>query len=424
MAPKDEPTLESVLADLGRLVRSEVARHPQGHLLATSRAELELSLRVPIAADATVDSTSLRASADDLRAEARQEIAALLLERTAFRPGHVISLRQGSSVGEDTAPPDARYVFAGWSPSGVPRFLDFAQLLLERQHEEQHRLYQKPPGLLTFYQDREDLRRELLPAFASSEPTLDGGETAAAVGAIEIHGQTVAGWFRVPRTDGNEAVLALTLQAVSVGVPGRTARRYDLNVLGTGPDGEPLSEVVARLEGAPPWKAATDWAQKALRSLGHGRGENQRRSRRKNSDRKKGDPKKVDGGRREGIETKNEERIRGILGGLARRLEQRHRARRRRTVHAQERHDSGDRPTRMALRDLARAGVDEVFVDQRRDTMVVVGERGRAHVFNGLGKLVTSIRYTPESIERKRRQDIWRPASPNEVQRLRKTVGV
>lgn len=411
MPPQSEPTLEGVLADLGRLVQSEVARHPQGHLLTVPGTDVELTVRLPLSAAAVNDPDALRAAADELRAEAREEIEALLLERTAFRPGHVVNLRTGDVEGQGTAPPDARFVFAGWSPSGVPRFLDFAQLLLERQHEEQHRLYHKPPALLTLRQDRDDLRRELLPAFADAEAS----GTPAAARAIRVHGQVTAGWFSVRRADGSPAVQALTMQVVSVGVPGRRVRRHALNVLGTGPDGEPLSEVVARFDEVAPWKHAIDWAQKALGTLADGASAQGRKGRGK---------KRTEGKSPEDLDAQAEKRIRGILGGLSRRLEQRHRARRRRTGHAQERHRGGDRPTRMAVRDLAQARAEEILVDPRRDTLVVLGERGRAHVFNDIGKLVTSIRYTPESIERKRRQEIWRPASRDEIQQLRKTVGV
>ena len=418
MSRQDGPALEGVLADLARLVQAEVVRHPQGHLLAVPGLEVELSVRLPLSlgagAEGVQNQQMLQSLADEVRQEARDEIEALLLERTAFRPGHVVNLRTGEAEGKGTSPPDGRFVFAGWSPSGVPRFLDFAQMLLERKHEQQYRLYNKPPALLTLVQERDDLRRELLPAFADSE--------AATASAIRVHGQVVAGWFRVSRDEGTDAVQALTLQVVSVGAPGRAARRYALNVLGLGPEGEALSEVVARFDARfdapPPWQHAVDWAQKALGTLNGSEKEG-----RSKKPKVRGKPKATKSPQRE--DSANvEKRLRGILSGLARRIEQRDRSRRRRTGHAQARHEDGDRPTRMAMQDLARAGAEEVLVDPRQETLVVLGERGRAHVFNEFGKLVTSIRYTPESIEKKRRHDIWRPATRDEIQQLRKTVGV
>ena len=69
----------------------------------------------------------------------------------------------------------------------------------------------------------------------------------------------------------------------------------------------------------------------------------------------------------------------------------------------------------MALADLAQATPEKLLFDVRRKTLIVLGERGRAHVFNLDGKLVTSIRYTPASIERRRQDDFWRPATADEV---------
>ena len=112
-----------------------------------------------------------------------------------------------------------------------------------------------------------------------------------------------------------------------------------------------------------------------------------------------------------------------MLTSIARRLEQERRSRARRTSHAEQRHAGGDRPTRMAIEDLARAGDGAILVDERRRTTIVLGRRGRAHVWNAAGKLVTSIRYSPESIERKRKQGIWRPARGEEILGLRKITG-
>ena len=64
----------------------------------------------------------------------------------------------------------------------------------------------------------------------------------------------------------------------------------------------------------------------------------------------------------------------------------------------------------MALRDLARAGDDNVLFDLRRETLIVLGDKGRAHVWSAAGKLVTSIRYSPDSIGKKKKLEIWRQA--------------
>ena len=69
-----------------------------------------------------------------------------------------------------------------------------------------------------------------------------------------------------------------------------------------------------------------------------------------------------------------------------------------------------------SLRD---AGAESVFYDTRQKTLIVLGDKGRAHVFNDAGKLVTSIRYSPESIAKRKKIGRWRPATPEEIAALR-----
>jgi hypothetical protein len=76
----------------------------------------------------------------------------------------------------------------------------------------------------------------------------------------------------------------------------------------------------------------------------------------------------------------------------------------------------------MALPDLAHATPENLLFDTRRETLVVVGDKGRAHVFSLTGKLVTSVRYSPAAIERRRGNGTWRPATPEEVAQVRSRV--
>ena len=109
----------------------------------------------------------------------------------------------------------------------------------------------------------------------------------------------------------------------------------------------------------------------------------------------------------------------GILRGMARRLERDVRARTRRTRHAEQRHESGERPTRKAVEDIQGARGDAFLVDEKTGTVVVLGERGRTHFFNSDGRLVSSVRYSRDAIERKRGQGVWREASAGEIGNLR-----
>lgn len=368
------------LANLAQEVRRRLAHHPQGHLASTSSGDLEITVRIPLGGDPE----QLAEATDEVRQALASEVEALLLHRAVFQPGRLLDLNRGQSESDDSAPPDPRSIFAGYGATGKPIWADFGQYLLEKQDPRVDLLYRRPPALLTRIVSGRELSAELLPAFRE-HPT-----------GYRIHGQVIAGWFVVPRVKDGQQLLALTLQVISsAGRRGR--RRLGLNVLGASPGGQPLED---HWDGElrPPWSAAAQWGQSVLVSIERSQG------------RKSTTPEQLS------------QRIEGLLGGIARRLEQDHRSRQRRTDHAQKRHQGGDRPTRMALQDLARASAGAVFHDTRQETLVVLGERGRAHVFTAEGKLVTSVRYTPESIARKQKLDLWRRADEQTAATLRQTL--
>jgi hypothetical protein len=368
--------LRLALQLLAEEARERIERHPLGHLLAGRADALDLRLAVPGA----LRPGSLERLAEQASEALQESLQALLEHCAVLRPGRVVCLRCGGAGCEHAAPAGARQVFAGYGPTGLPRFLDFGAWLLERRDQRVDLLYRQPPPLVAAVATGEELTAALLPPFRGN-------------GAYRLHGQVAAGWFTGPGAGGAPEALAVTLQLVSSGgVRGR--RRYGVNVLGVGPGGEPLENLWDRI-GEIPWGDAVRWAQAALEGLG--------RSRR-------------------ATEEDVAARLDGILNGLARRVEKGRRARERKTHHARERHADRERPTRMALADLARAGREDVLVDTRSAGLVVLGERGRAHVFNPEGKLVTSIRYSPPAIERRRARGLWRPAEAREIDLLRARV--
>jgi hypothetical protein len=335
-------------------------------------------------------------------AEALQAALQSLLDHGAIlQPGRVFCLRCGSARCPHAAPAESRQVFAGYGPTGLPRFQDFGQWLLARRDPRVDLLYREPPQLVTVAVPGRELARQLLPAFLDRE---DG---------YRLHGEVAAGWFR-DRDATGERPLAVTFQVVSSRSRG-ARRRFGLNVIGAGPGGEPLANLWDRT-GETHWAEAVRWAQEALegieRSFGKQAGKESGKAAGKRSAR--------DSGRNAGEAL--ERRLEGLLGGLARRLERNRRGQERRTRHGERRHREGDRPTGMALADLARAGGEDLLVDVRRGTLSVVGERGRAHVFSPAGKLVTSVRYTPAAIEKRRQRGLWRPAGAEELERLRASL--
>jgi hypothetical protein len=364
---------------LQRMVREILARKPGGHLVeaALSRIDLELPLVLRgVDADPAVFSSRLAEIIDRYLDDEIQQAA-------VFRPGHAFCHRCGDASCEHSFPPSGRHVFVGYAPTGTPRWVDFAQVCLDLRHPEVDRLYEAPPAFLTLVQDGATLRGNLLEAFAAP--------------AYDLLGQVVAGFFPVRTREGEgRGVLAVTFQAAA-SRPGSGRLRLGLNILGRTATGESLEMLWDRHENIP-WTAAARWAQGSLATVvRQGRHE-------------------IGGSRGGGAEF--EDRVHGILRGLARRLERDQRGRSRRTMHAEERHRSGERPTRKALDDLRGARADAVLVDERSGTLVVPGDRGRTHFFTADGRLVSSVRYSRDAIERKRKLGVWRAAEPSQAEAL------
>ena len=117
-----------------------------------------------------------------------------------------------------------------------------------------------------------------------------------------------------------------------------------------------------------------------------------------------------------------EAEVRPILRKLRTDIERIFRSSKRRTTHAERRHTSGERPTGDAMNDVAHASVDQFFHDTRRNTVVVLGGRGRAHIFSTAGQHVTSLRLDPGELRRKTDRQRWTPLDPAAAMELRERL--
>ena len=368
---------------LRKMARELLARKSGGHLIEATLHELDLRVALPLQgpdADPQQFAERLAAAIDELLDDAVQRAA-------SFRPGHAFCHRCKGAVCEHSQPPSCRHVFVGYGPTGAPRWEDFAQVCLELKHPEVDRLYEDPPALLTLVQQRPELHAGLLDAFSTA--------------SYDLMGQLCAGFFsvRAPAEEGR-GVVALTFQ-IAAARPRSGRIALGLNILGRAPSGNELGTLWER-HGDLPWRRAVRWAQSALQSFKLPR---------------------VEPGDGEPASSEHlDRRVDGILKGLARRLAREGRARGRRTRHAEARHESGARPTRKAMDDTRAAGAEEVLVDERSGTLVVLGDRGRTHFFTREGRLVSSVRYSRDAVERKRKLGFWREASNGEVEELRGKV--
>jgi hypothetical protein len=354
---------------LQRLIRDRLGRKAGGILVEAvlDRVELRLPLLLRGAG----------AGPDEFSRTLIEEIDAVLEDAiqhaAAFRPGQAPCRKCAAVPCEHSSPPSHRHVFAGYTQNGIPRFEDFAQHCLDRRHPDIDRLYDDPPAFIALVHDRDELSAGLLDSLRDDP-------------RYRLCGQVVAGFFPVPKREGEgRGVLAVTFQVgVSRGVRGGT--RWGLNVLGCTPQGEPLGLLWDRQD-LIPWQGAARWAQAALATLDR--------------------PRKLDG-------AAADRRVNGILTGLARRLLHERRASSRRTRHAEVRHRGGERPTRSAVFDAKSVTESDVMVDERNGTLVVPGARGRMHFYTQAGRLVSSVRYSRDAIEKKRKLGFWRPSRPDE----------
>lgn len=358
---------------LRRMVQDLLARKSGGHLV--TGAVDEIIVHLPAGGGDAED------FAAELAAHLEDEVDDAIRRAAAFRPGHVYCHRCCAAACEHSSPPTAQHVFTGYNPTGTPLWEPMAQALLALRHPEVNALYDNPRALVTLVQDSATLRGTMLEAWQNP--------------VCEVVGQLVAGYFRPPGGSiGNGERLALTLQVTAARTQ-RQGLRLGLNLLGGPDEAWPID-----LE--PPWRRPLRWAQDALASVAVPRGRGR--------------------GRRLPSPGEVEERVLGILGGLSRRLRQERSGRTRRTGHAQERHQSGERPTRKALDDVRTAPAEAFLLDERNDTLVVLGERGRTHFFTPAGRLASSVRYSRDAIAAKQRRGQWRPAPEERVAALRASL--
>jgi hypothetical protein len=355
---------------LDRLIRDRLGRKAGGHLVEGALDGVVLRLPLTLRGRGAGPEAFSRALIDEIDLILEDAIQ----HAAAFRPGQAPCRKCDARPCEHSNPPSHRHVFVGYTPTGVPRWEDFARHCLELRHPDVDRLYDDPPAFVTLVRSRQQLAAGLLESLREDP-------------RYRLCGQVAAGFFPVPtRHDEGRGVLAVTFQVgVSSGIRGGS--RFGLNVLGCTPKGEPLDLLWERQD-LIPWQSTVRWTQAALRTLERNR--------------------RLDGGA-------IDRRVEGILLGLARRLEHERRASGRRTRHAEQRHRGGERPTRNAVVDARAVTAVEVMVDERNGTLVVPGARGRMHFYTPAGRLVSSVRYSRDAIEKKRKLGLWRPSRPEEA---------
>ena len=313
------------------------------------------------------------------------ELAASL---SAFRAGSAYCFFCQQSSCPHSEPPSAASAFAGYLPTGRPRWVDFPSLTLEWRDPRVEAVFSGRPEVIALFRSAPSLTAQLLPDFRMNPQVYDlVGEVV--IGPLPIgdstgtrHAET-AGTIQAVRCLGRDGESEIRLNLI-----GKVPGHGDLRVfLGTGGD-EALARAIAAVE-------------REFDSI------NQRTRGVRRAGKPAGVPAPV---------------VEAILRRLARRIEQIYRQRGRRTLHAQARTEEGVRPTRKALEDARCAAPDRVLVDEKGGTLVVLGPKGRVHVFSPTGRLVTSLSARREDVQRRIERRRWRLASALEVAAFRSAI--
>ncbi|HEU4417467.1 MAG TPA: hypothetical protein VFT55_00935 [Planctomycetota bacterium] len=322
---------------------------------------LDLNLRVPLD-----DGNDLRHAAGTAVEQILQRVREVREHERALRQGAVYSYFEGSSHAEGCRPTEPRHIFDGYNSTGRPVFTDFVTMAIERKHPQIDRLLAGEDIVLTRVTMGRVLRTQQLAEFGGNSPV------------FKILGQVDAGLFRVLGAAGKCAFSFQLLRGSSL--EGRV--RLRLHAVGA----------VDPMDLADP--ALMQILSRFQRQLDV-------------------EAMRLQGQSTQG-EVDEEAFVLPLLNDLAQRLQNRTRNAGRRTQHGLERSDAGDRPTSRAYPDAGEASDDAILWDLDQNTVVVLGGKGRVHVFTPQGKHVTSVMMQGAAIDRRRHMGRWRLAEPEE----------
>jgi hypothetical protein len=328
------------------------------------------------------------AAGEELLQRLVNEVDELLRAGSAFQPGRLYCHFCESAACEHARPPDARSVFAGYLATGRPWWQDFASFLLDLKDPRIESLYETPPAVVAVVRRGESLKAEQLPFFGRSSTVYN------------VLGQVAAGVLPARGAGGRPEGAAATFQVVE-SRDSSGGMTLGLNVIGLLPDGGDLERQLP----FEPWGALWHAVLGARRRL-------EEAARLQNARRRRGE-----------ADADLEPLLGGLLNHLAREIEKLQRQRGRRTRHFEERRRSGERPTQKARDDARAARADEVLMDTGEGNFVVLGQRGRIHIYSPEGRQVTSLRFFRPEVEKRLRQGRWRPATREEAARLFAALG-
>ncbi len=315
----------------------------------------------------------------ELLAETIIEQARISASETAtIQNGRVFCYHCKSCTCEHAEPPDAGQVFMGYGNNGRPIWLEFFNALNSLEDDRLDQLFEdraKPVARLMG-------RKRLI-----ANQFVGGGRNSM---TYRIIAQVIAGYFRI---QGQRC--AVTFQVVE-----NTKRELHLQFI--------APDLVREVFADPPGKShssfyriydATQELRHKLRELGP-----EWRNCEGNAARKK-----------------TQDKVFSQLRHLMHIIERKGRQAHRRTKHAQQR-SNDNRPVHKAIDDVNAAPREDFYVDRARQSIIVVGKKGRAHVFSQEGRHITTLNLPADKLERRVQRNRYAPMPAEDIDSFRAAV--
>ncbi len=376
-----EAAAEEIARALRRLAARLVEERPESGVRTAPLPAAEIRVEVPL--DARDESRHLPAA---ILSSLRSHIESALRAGSGFRGGRVFCVRCATADCDHGEPSGPLEVFTGYSETGIPRFQDFGPFALSRGEERIEELFLPRAPVLVIPVSGGEILGRLLSEYRDAAPPQ------------EIAGQAVLGYERLRGGGDLPGRFAVSLQILILDGEGRTPR-LALNAVGRLPDGGPVTELWQRDVRFPFMDVADDLLARVARSSGD--------LQRTAPDQR---PRRV---RRLALSLVDD-LLQGLRKASRRRME--------RTDHAVLRAADPSRPLGMARVEALRAADDAWYFDRRDGTWIVLGRKGRGHVFNAGGRLVTSIVFDRAALDRRFATRRWIPARADAVRALRRRI--
>ncbi|MEZ5988978.1 MAG: hypothetical protein R3F30_07615 [Planctomycetota bacterium] len=401
-----------------------------------NQGEVELGLKLPLRPGEA--GRAARRLMDSLRGRLEHEV----LQSGRLVPGRAWCFRSDSYEDPSCRPLDPRQVLVGYGLEGRPRFADLVTLAIERKHEEVDALLAGKEGAVSFVETGRSVTADLEPAFdPAAAPWRLVGQAMIGLFQSNEEGRRVALTLQVlERKDGEDGRTRLQLHLVSaadlVDLPdpsihrilkgyqqrlNELARQIDGIRAGTGqpeapahgastPEAPPASDPGA---GTAPDSDSDSVSDSAPASVPVSEASPAPDA----VPVPAASPASVPAASPAPVPETPEPGLQLVLSSLrelVRKLGQDARNRERRTDHARERVEQSTRPTQFAFSEAKTARDHHLYVDNEERTVVVIGKKGRVHVFSPEGRHVTTVVIPPSKVRARVAQGRWRHAGPQE----------